>query len=451
MNKQWYKESVFYHIYPLGFTGAPESNNFAQEPVSRLNKVEEWIPHIKSLGVNAIYLGPLFESSTHGYDTVDYYKVDRRLGTNDTLKKLIQKLHENQIKVVLDGVFNHVSRDFFAFKDLLEKKKESKYINWFSGVDFNYSSPMGDDFTYNSWSGHYNLVQLNLKNSEVVDYLFGAIKMWADDLGIDGLRLDVADVLDFDFMKQLSSFSRELKDDFWLMGEVIHGDYTHWVNSEMLDSTTNYECYKGLFSSHNDNNYYEIAHSLKRLFNSDSGIYRDMKLYNFVDNHDVNRIGSTLTDSRHLYPLHILLYTIPGIPSIYYGSEWGIGGVKDNSDKAIRPDLEITHMGNSSNNDLVKTIKQLSNLWLNSDSLKHGSYREILVDSQQLLFLREYNGEKVLVAVNSNHDPVNISIDSSYIGGKFVDILNEDVECFSQNDKLNIEIPGCWGRVLKVV
>ncbi|OQY40328.1 MAG: hypothetical protein B6229_02105 [Spirochaetaceae bacterium 4572_7] len=398
MNKQWYKESVFYHIYPLGFTGAPESNNFAQEPVSRLNKVEEWIPHIKSLGVNAIYLGPLFESSTHGYDTVDYYKVDRRLGTNDTLKKLIQKLHENQIKVVLDGVFNHVSRDFFAFKDLLEKKKESKYINWFSGVDFNYSSPMGDDFTYNSWSGHYNLVQLNLKNSEVVDYLFGAIKMWADDLGIDGLRLDVA-----------------------------------------------------LFSSHNDNNYYEIAHSLKRLFNSDSGIYRDMKLYNFVDNHDVNRIGSTLTDSRHLYPLHILLYTIPGIPSIYYGSEWGIGGVKDNSDKAIRPDLEITHMGNSSNNDLVKTIKQLSNLWLNSDSLKHGSYREILVDSQQLLFLREYNGEKVLVAVNSNHDPVNISIDSSYIGGKFVDILNEDVECFSQNDKLNIEIPGCWGRVLKVV
>lgn len=449
MNKIWYKESVFYHIYPLGFCGAPEVNDYNAEPVERLYKIVEWIPHLKSMGITALYLGPLFESATHGYDTVDYFKVDRRLGTNETLKNVVSELHKNNIKVVLDGVFNHVSRDFFAFKDLIDNGESSIYKEWFKDVNFNSSSPMGDDFSYGCWSGHFNLPGLNLKNSYIENHILNAVTMWVDNLGIDGLRLDVADVLDFDFMKELSTFCKTVKEDFWLMGEVIHGDYTNWVNPQMLDSTTNYECYKGMFSSFNDKNMFEIAHSLKRLFNSDSGLYRNLDLYNFVDNHDVNRISSVLKDKTHIFPLHILMFCIPGIPSIYYGSEWAIEGIKEgHTDKVIRPELDLTTMNNNFSSDLKDVIARLSHVWINSSSLKLGSYREILVKPEQIIFERCYNGEKVIVVINSSSEAVtlNIPIEDS---NKVTDILNND-EFFVENSNIDLPIPSNWGRILRV-
>lgn len=449
MKRLWYKESVFYHIYPLGFCGAPEYNDYDKEPVERLYKILDWIPHLKSMGITALYLGPLFESNSHGYDTVDYYKVDRRLGTNETLKNVIQKLHENDIKVVLDGVFNHVSRDFFAFKDLIEHGENSIYKEWFKDVDFNNTSPMGDSFSYGCWSGHFSLPGLNLRNSFIENHILNAITMWVEEFKIDGIRLDVADVLDFDFMKELSSFCKTIKEDFWLMGEVIHGDYTHWVKPEILNSTTNYECYKGMFLSFNDKNMFEIAHSLKRLFNSESGLYKDLDLYNFVDNHDVNRISSVLTNKANIFPLHILMFTIPGVPSIYYGSEWAIEGVKeDHSDKTIRPDLDISYMYKNKKSDLKDVISRISNVWHNSDPLKLGTYREILVNAQQIVFERSYNGESVIVVINGSMEPVTLSISDNF-SGNVRDILNN--EDFSvDGSTLELPVPANWGRIIRV-
>ncbi|MBN1488210.1 MAG: alpha-amylase, partial [Anaerolineae bacterium] len=314
--KHWAYDAVFYHIYPLGFCGAPLRNDFHSPAVPRLEQLYGWIGHLRELGVNALYLGPVFESTAHGYDTADYYRVDRRLGDNQVLAEVVAALHENGIRVVLDGVFNHVGRDFWAFRDLQQYGAQSAYRDWFLGVDFGQRSPYNDAFTYANWNGYYDLVKLNPHHPAVREHLFQAVEMWINEFDIDGLRLDVADCLDFGFMRDLSTLCKGLRPDFWLMGEVVHGDYRRWANAETLDSVTNYECYKGLYSSHVDRNYFEIAYALKRQFGA-GGLYCDLPLYNFADNHDVNRVVSNLTKPEHLYSLYCLLFTMPGVPSIY--------------------------------------------------------------------------------------------------------------------------------------
>lgn len=203
----WVNASVFYHIYPLGFCGAPEYND--GQVVHRLDKLADWIPHLKKLRVNALYIGPLFEASRHGYDTKDYYKVDQRLGDNTSFKALCSKLHANGIRVVLDGVFNHVGREFWAFKDVQEKREASPYCGWFQNLHFNACSPAGDPFWYEGWNGHYDLVKLNLKHPDVVGHLLGAVEMWMDEFHIDGLRLDAADCVDPDFSASFAASAKQ--------------------------------------------------------------------------------------------------------------------------------------------------------------------------------------------------------------------------------------------------
>ncbi|HNY12235.1 MAG TPA: alpha-amylase family glycosyl hydrolase [Candidatus Wallbacteria bacterium] len=440
-------EKVFYHIYPLGFCGAPEKNDSASEPVDRLNKITGWISHMKSLGINALYLGPVFESVKHGYDTVNYYEVDRRLGKNETLKKLVKALHESGIDVVIDGVFNHVGRDFFAFRDLMYFGYNSRYRDWFDGIDFSRRSPYNDQFTYNTWAGYYDLVKLNLKNHEVKEHLLNAAKFWIEEFDIDGIRLDAADSLDFEFMKTLSEVTKNLKPGFWLMGEVVHGNYSRWINEAKIDSTTNYECYKGLYSSHNDKNYFEIAHSLKRQF-SNAGIYKNMPLYNFADNHDVERVASSIKNKKHLYPLYTLLFMMPGVPSIYYGSEWGIEGRKVNgNDKALRPELDVNEMNGTRPGDLIKHISMLSRLRRSSGAINGGGYEELFVRAEQFGFVRERDGEKVVVMLNSSDKEVILE-NTNIPEGKYTDLLNAGSEIEIRGVS-SINIYPNWGRILR--
>lgn len=459
--KQWAHESIFYHIYPLGFCGAPIDNDHKSEPIESLNKVNDWIDHMCSIGVNALYLGPLFESEKHGYDTVDYYTVDRRLGTNETLKTLSKNLHNKGIKLILDGVFNHVGRNFWAFQDLIKNKENSKYIDWFQNIKFNDTSPYGDPFSYEGWEGHYSLVQLNLKNPDVRQHIFKAIELWFKEFDIDGLRLDVAYLLDLDFLRELNKFCKSLKPDFWLLGETIHGDYRTWVKDDILDSVTNYECYKGLFSSHNDVNYFEIAYSLNRQFGhqidshdtSEKGIYKGFKLYSFAENHDVDRVASTLKNSSHLYPLYGILMTIPGIPSIYYGGEWGIEGKKENGDDStLRPDLDLVKISQeSTHKDLLEVIRKLANIRLTSDAILHGEYKQIHVAHEQFVFARQYKDECIIVAVNASQEEQNLEIDLPINNGKhLIDLINNDEEININNNKASFNLHPHWLRVLRV-
>ncbi len=450
----WAWDAIIYHIYPLGFCGAPLRNDFGSSPVPRLELICDWIPHLQNLGINVVYLGPLFESSAHGYDTANYFHVDRRLGTNETLSNVISTLRLNGIRVILDGVFHHVGRDFWAFRDVLDHREHSSYCDWFEGLTFGKWSPYGDPFTYNTWNGHYNLVKLNLKNPAVKQHIFQAVKTWIEKFNINGIRLDAADCIDLLFLRELADICRGFRPDFWLVGEVIHGNYKKWANSETLDSVTNYECYKGLYSSHVDKNYFEIAYSLNRQFGP-NGIYRGLPLYSFVDNHDVDRVASRLKKPEHLYPLYSLLFTIPGVPSIYYGSEWGIEGRKENGDDApLRPKLDLAAMSqNSPHHDLPKVIGELSRVRRNSEALKYGDYIQLAVRHEQLAFARKSPGECVVVLVNASERPSSFKIEiPTDHGSKLVDILNKGESFAIDQGKADIKVVWPhWARILLVV
>ncbi|MBN2656370.1 MAG: alpha amylase C-terminal domain-containing protein [Spirochaetales bacterium] len=431
---------TFYHIYPLGLTGAPERNDLDSVPVSRFSEIENWIGHIVEGGFDAVYFGPLFESESHGYDTVDYYRVDRRLGTNNDFAQLCRKMKDKGLAVYVDGVFNHVSRSFRAFRDLESRKGESPCRDWFRDVSL-------EPFHVRCWEGHDSLVELNLSNRDVRNHIFGAVEMWYREFGIKGLRLDVAYCLDKDFLEELRRFTRSLDPDFQLLGEVIHGDYRQWLDHDLLDSVTNYECYKGIHSSLNDNNFFEIAYSLNRLFGAE-GIYRGRRLYNFIDNHDVNRIASVLQKPAHFYNALILLYTIPGNPSVYYGSEWQLRGVKEgHSDRNLRPALRCSeHPSNEEEMSSWENHCRMASIRHSSEALQSGSYRELYKSSNQFAFARESGRGVALCAVNSADREVQIKIPAPE-DGLYEDRLNGETVRV-EGGSLSLRLWPNWGAVL---
>lgn len=401
----WAYESVFYQIYPLGFCGAPFENDGKQE--SRILKVIDWIPHIEKLGANAIYFSPVFESDTHGYNTRDYTKIDCRLGTNEDFKLVCDKLHAAGIKVVLDGVFNHVGRGFWAFQDVLANREGSRYRDWFH-IDFGGNSNYNDGLWYEGWEGNYDLVKLNLRNEEVIQHIFSAVKGWIDEFDIDGLRLDVAYCLDHDFLRRLRQHVDGLKDDFFIVGETLHGDYNQWMNDAMCNSVTNYECYKGLFSSFNSMNMFEICHSLARQFGPENWtLYKGKHLLSFVDNHDVSRIASNLNNEKHLPLIYALAFGMPGIPCVYYGSEWGTKANKSEGDPALRACFEKPEF-----NELSEYIAKLAKAKKGSKALNYGNFRNVVLTNHQCIFERACDGERVLVAINASDQPYTAHFDA---------------------------------------
>ena len=442
----WYERGVFYHMYPLGMTGAPRHND-ATEVTNRFAELLQWILHIRTLGCNAIYIGPLFESTSHGYDTRDYKLVDRRLGDNESFKDFVKQCHDSGIRVVVDGVFNHTGREFFAFKDIQEKKWDSPYKDWYKGVNFDWQGPCGDPFGYDAWQGHFELPCLNLYNQAVRSYLFDVIRFWIDEFDIDGIRLDCANVLDFNFMKEMRQETARMKEDFWLMGEVIHGDYSRWVNPQMLHSVTNYELHKSLYSGFNEHNFFEIAHNVRRL----EAIGR--QLYTFVDNHDEDRIASKLKLKEHLIPIYLCLFTLPGIPSIYYGGEWGVEGKRTStSDEALRPAIPISQ-SDERNCELTQFICAVGRIHDENEEFHGGRYQELLLTNRQYAFARHGADSVIITAVNNDGNDVEIDVPVPIPAKEAVDLL-EDGPGRSilpvANGKVHIKLRGNRGAVLKV-
>ncbi|MCB5388978.1 alpha-amylase [Blautia glucerasea] len=437
----WYNEAVFYHIYPLGLTGAPKQNEYG-EPVHRLNTLLPWIDHIKEIGCTALYIGPLFESVGHGYETTDYRKLDSRLGDNEDLKNFVAACHEKGIKVIFDGVFNHTGRDFFAFKDIQEKRQNSPYVNWYCNVNFSGNTEYNDGFSYENWGGYNLLVKLNQRNPDVQNYICDVIRFWVSEFDVDGIRLDAADVLDFDFMKQLRRTAEDVKPDFWLMGEVIHGDYSRWVNGSTLHSVTNYALHKALYSGHNDHNYFEIAHTVKYLQNMG-----DLDLYNFVDNHDVERIYTKLSNKAHFAPVHVLLYTLPGVPSIYYGSEFGIEGRKERtSDDNLRPALNLADYADAvEKNPCTALVSALGKVRQNTPALNYGSYAELMLTNRQYAFARDLDGVRVIVTVNNDDNAASMDLAAGN-AAEYVGTLTGE-KAAVENGRIHVTVAGNSGNI----
>ncbi len=431
----WAYESVFYQIYPLGFCGAPFENDGVLE--HRIRKVEEWIPHMKKLGINAVYFSPVFESDTHGYNTRDYKKLDVRLGTNEDFKQVCEKLHENGIRVVLDGVFNHVGRGFYQFQDVIRNRENSPYLNWFH-INLGGNSGYNDGLWYEGWEGNYDLVKLNLQNEEVVQHIFDAVRYWVEEFQIDGLRLDVAYCLDENFVRRLRSFTDGLKEDFYLLGEMLHGDYNRMVNDAMLHSATNYECYKGLYSSFNSMNLFEIVHSLLRQFGPENWtLYKGKHMLSFVDNHDVTRVASILNNEKHLPLIYALCFGMPGIPCVYYGSEWGAKAEKSQGDPALRACFEAPVF-----NELSEWISRLAEAKKHSKALNYGDFRSVVLTNRQCIFERKTEGERVLVAINADDQPYIAHFDAGC--GQAVDLITGKLHDFGGGSQLEPYSAAFW-------
>ncbi len=447
MPPPWTRSAVFYHVYALGALGAPPRNSFADEVSERLTSLSSWLDDLQELGVNAVLLGPVFESTTHGYDVANYFQVDRRLGDAAALVALARDLHSRGMRLVLDTVFHHTGRDFFAFVDVLQNGEQSTFRDWYH-LDFSRQSIHGDPFFYEGWGGHYDLAKLNLRNPAVREHLFQALDWWVDTFAVDGLRLDVADELDADFRRALSEHCRTHHSELWLMGEAIGSNYAV-LAADGISSATNYEAYKGLWSSHNDKNYFEIAYSLDRQFGA-GGIYRDLNLYSFADNHDVDRVASKLDEPAHLYTLYLLLATMPGIPSIYYGSEWGIEGQRTaSSDAALRPALDpATMRARGSRPDLRRVIRRFFAIRRERAALQSGAYIGLHVAAQQFAFARGDGRDAVTIAVNASPARDEIKIATSVRDGTMVDVLNEGVSFPIAGGCCSIPLDPHWGRIL---
>ena len=449
----WIQDATVYHLYPLGCLDAPARNPFTRDAGTdspdRIAQLYAWLPYLQELGINTLLLGPVQQSSAHGYDVADYFLVDRRLGTNEALQNFSRDLHGRGMRLVLDAVFHHTGRDFWAFKDVQARGEASPYRDWYH-LDFARRSPFGDPFHYEGWAGHYDLVKLNLRNVEVREHLFAAAASWIEQFDVDGLRLDAADRLDPEFRRDLAAHCRALKPEFWLMGEVVHGDYRQWAHPGGLDATTNYELYKGLWSAHNDRNYFELAYSLDRQSGA-AGMYRELNLFTFADNHDVDRVASTLREPGHLHPLYILLMTMPGVPSLYYGSEWGLRGRRSaGSDAELRPAATPAMLRERAPYpDLYRTIQKLLQLRCRYAALRTGVYTPLHIAHEQFAFSRSEGRGAVIVAVNASAREARIRVELRGVGeGRLTDVLNQGCSFAVAGGSAELPLDPHWGRVL---
>ena len=331
----WIRHAIWWQVYPLGATGAERQALPPGAPaVPRLKQLQTWLPHLLSLGCNGLALGPVFESSSHGYDTVDHLSVDRRLGTEQDLLDLVDACHARGIRVLLDGVFNHVGRDFPRFRVVLEQGADSPAASWF---DIDASRPGPDGFGYRDFEGHSALVALAHGSPEVADHVTRVLSYWCER-GIDAWRLDAAYAVPPAFWREVLPRVRNRHPGVWIVGEVLHGDYAGYVASSGVDSVTQYELWKAVWSSLNDRNLFELAHALRR----HGEMVRAFLPQTFVGNHDVTRLASRLDDPRHLPLALALLFALPGVPTVYYGDEFGVRGVKEDragGDDEVRPPL----------------------------------------------------------------------------------------------------------------
>jgi cyclomaltodextrinase / maltogenic alpha-amylase / neopullulanase len=327
----WADHAIWWQLHPISFTGA-EAEAAGAAPAHRLPRIEAWLDYLIELGCNGLALGPVFASESHGYDTVDHYRIDRRLGTEDDFGRLAAACHDRGVRLLLDGVFNHVGRGFHAFQDVLAKGRDSAYLPWFR-LDFGADGP--DGFGYADFEGHASLVALNHAEPAVQDYVGDVMAHWLDR-GADGWRLDAAYAVPPAFWRTVTGRVRRDHPDAWFVGEILHGDYAAIAREGGLDSVTQYELWKAIWSSLNDGNFFELAWALDR----HNGFAGEFAPLTFVGNHDVTRIASRIGDQRHLAHALAVLFTVAGVPSVYAGDEQAFRGTKydrPGGDDEIRP------------------------------------------------------------------------------------------------------------------
>jgi len=408
----WTQSVIWWQVYPLGFVGAEKSALPADSPVQhRLPQLLDWLDYLVELGCNGLALNPVFASGTHGYDIVDHFAIDARLGDDADIDALITACHQRGIRVLFDGVFNHVGREFPGFVDVLTHRRESSWAQWF---DIDWDADGHDGFGYRTFEGHGGLVALDHDSPAVADYVVAVMEHWLRR-GIDGWRLDAAYAVPLDFWRRVTDRVREQFPDAWFVGEVIHGDFPDWVRLGGLDSVTQYELWKAIWSSLNDGNFFELDWTLRRHVE----FCDDFVPLTFLGNHDVTRIASQLTDTGLLPHALVLLFTVPGVPSIYYGDEQEFRGVKEDregGDDAIRPAFPADPSQLAESGwPTYRLHQRLIGLRRREDWLTSGRLETITLANEQLSFRSSGpDGQSLVVLLNIGEEPFEFPLDSGF-------------------------------------
>jgi cyclomaltodextrinase len=402
----WVQHAIWWQFYPLGFVGAFPSDAPPGADEHRLRRIIEWLDHALELGASGVALGPVFASKTHGYDTTDHYSIDPRLGDDGDFDELLAEAHRRGLRVLLDGVFNHVGTEFPRYREAV------------AGGDSSWFRPTGSDFE--TFEGHGELIALNHDNPEVIDHTVEVMKHWLRR-GADGWRLDAAYAVPDRFWAQVLPRVREEFSDAWFVGEVIHGDYSAHVHEAGFDSVTQYELWKAIWSSLNDGNFHELDWALQR-HNDFLDVFVPMT---FIGNHDVTRIASKLENTRHLEHALVLLLTIGGTPSVYAGDEWAYRGGKEErvgGDDAVRPEFTSRLAGvDEHGHDIYRLHQYLIGLRRRHPWLHTARTAAAKLSNTQYVYRTSSGSETLLVALNIDVDPMRVSLrDFGFANGRIV-------------------------------
>jgi glycosidase len=402
----WVQDAIWWHVYPLGFVGAEREAAPGQAVVHRLGHLAGWLDHAVELGASGLALGPVFASETHGYDTTDHLRVDPRLGDDADLDALIAACHDRGLRVLLDGVFNHVGRGHPAFRAVLEQGPSAPTASWFR-LRWPADRAPGSEPEYEDFEGHSALVALDHGEPAVADHVVEVMTHWLDR-GIDGWRLDAAYAVPTSFWAGVADRVRERHPDAYLMGEVIHGDYAGFVAESHVDAVTQYELWKAVWSSLNDANFFELDAALSR----HDGFLDSFVPYTFLGNHDVTRIASRLADERHLAHALVVLLTTGGTPAVYAGDEHAFRGVKEDragGDDAVRPPFpvspaELSPLGlptYSLHQELIGLRRR--HRWLHT-----ARTATLHLANEQLVYETVGDGQRLVVALSVGEQPVEV-------------------------------------------
>ncbi|MBB3159446.1 glycosidase [Microbacterium proteolyticum] len=394
----WPEHVIWWHVYPLGFVGAPirDGEGPDAEVAHRLDRLEPWLDHVIELGLNGVLLGPVFASETHGYDTVDHFRIDPRLGDDEDFSRLVAAARERGIRILLDGVFNHVGREHAAFRALTEEGPNLFRGRW-----------VGDRFEPDVFEGHDALVALDHSSPAVVELVVEVMCHWLDR-GIDGWRLDAAYAVPSSFWAEVLPRVRERFPDVWFLGEVIHGDAVEIVRASSMDSLTQYELWQGIWHGLSDRNLFELSHAIER----HDALLATFVPQTFVGNHDVTRIASAVGADLVPHALAVL-FTVAGTPSVYAGDEFGWTGVKEDrlgGDDAVRPafpahsgDVEPDSRILQAHQALIALRRRKPWLWR--------AHTDVVEVSNTAVVLRTAVGDDaVVVALNIGDEPVSLPV-----------------------------------------
>lgn len=422
----WVEHCIFWHVFPLRFVGAePERLPADREPEHRLGRLEVWLDYLIELGASGLLLGPIFESGSHGYDTADYFRIDRRLGDEADFDALVVAARERGIRVVLDGVFNHVGRGFEPFQRAIADPNAPE------GELFSlYWNTPGAEPDYEHFEGHDTLVTLNHRSPAVVDLVVDVMCHWLER-GADGWRLDAAYAMDPEFWALVLPRVRERFPDAYVVGEVIHGDYADFVARSGADSVTQYELWKASWSAINDHNLFELAWTLKR---HDELLDTFVPL-TFVGNHDVSRIATQITDPTHLPHALVVLFTVAGTPCVYSGDEQGFRGTKTQrpgGDDEVRPAFpespsELSALGRP----VYDLHAQLIGLRRRHPWLHGARLTEVHVANEQLVYRCTDGSRSLTVGLNLADDAARVpapGVRIVLIGGAHLDGAGDATE-----------------------